>query len=162
MLLNLLCGLPAAHRHVAHGLWMDSGRMPLRPSLRGRAIGLVGMGAIGRAVADRLAPFGMTLRWWAPRDKPECPLPRAASLADLARESEALILCCRADASSRGMVDRTILAALGPQGILVNVARGMVVDENALRTALLERSIDRKSTRLNSSHYCASRMPHSD
>src|SRR3546814_10979449 len=90
---------------------MDSGRMPLRPSLRGRAIGLVGMGAIGRAVADRLAPFGMTLRWWAPRDKPECPLPRAASLADLARESEALILCCRADASSRGMVDRTILAA---------------------------------------------------
>src|SRR3546814_1807492 len=76
-----------------HGLWMDSGRMPLRPSLRGRAIGLVGMGAIGRAVADRLAPFGMTLRWWAPRDKPECPLPRAASLADLARESEALILC---------------------------------------------------------------------
>src|SRR3546814_13447951 len=83
----------------------------------------------------------MPRRWWAPREKPECPLPRAAALADLARESEGLILCCRADASSRGMVDRTILAALGPQGILVNVARGMVVDENALRTALLERSI---------------------
>src|SRR3546814_10440144 len=100
MLLNLLCGLPAAHRHVVEGLGMDSGRMPLRPSLRGRAIGLVGMGAIGRAVADRLAPFGMTLRWWAPRDMPECPLPRAASLADLARGSEGLILCCRADARS--------------------------------------------------------------
>src|SRR3546814_14451107 len=61
--------------------------------------------------------------------------------SDVCSSDLGLILCCRADASSRGMVDRTILAALGPQGILVNVARGMVVDENALRTALLARSI---------------------
>lgn len=137
MLLSLLCGLPAAHDHVLSGGWRSQGRLPLRPSLRGKRIGIVGLGAIGQAVAERLAPFGMEISWWGPHPKPDQPLPRAESLLALARASDALILCNRPDAASRHMIDKELLAALGPAGLLVNVARGMIVDEDALHHALI-------------------------
>ena len=77
----------------------------------------------------------MTVRWWAPRDKP-APWPRADSLIDLAKQSDILVVACRADETNIGLILREVMAALGASGLLVNVARGQLVDEPALIEAL--------------------------
>ena len=77
----------------------------------------------------------MAVRWWGPRDK-DAAWPRAASLLELAQDSDILVVACKADESNRGLISREVIEALGPQGLLVNVARGQLVDEAALIAAL--------------------------
>lgn len=77
----------------------------------------------------------MDIRWWAPRAK-EAAWPRADSLIELARGSDILVVACRADESNRGLISAEVIEALGPSGLLVNVARGQLVDEDAVLTAL--------------------------
>lgn len=120
---------------VRQGLWQVTSA-PQRRALRGRTVGIVGMGAIGREIAARFAPFGVQLRWWGPRANPTIAYPREASLQELAAASDVLIVACRADDRNRGLIDGDVMAALGPQGLLVNIARGSLVDEAALRAAL--------------------------
>jgi lactate dehydrogenase-like 2-hydroxyacid dehydrogenase len=122
-------------RELRAGAWTPDSRI-LTPSLKGQEVGIVGMGLIGQAVADRCDAFGMSVSWWGPREKPELPRPRAASLLDLARDSDILVIACRADETNRGLISREVIDALGPQGLLVNVARGQVVDEAALIDSL--------------------------
>lgn len=107
----------------------------ITPSLKDQRVGIVGLGAIGEAVARRAQALRMTVTWWGPREKPAA-WPRAATLLDLARDSDILVVACKADESNRGLVSQAVLEALGPQGLLVNVARGQLVDEDALITAL--------------------------
>jgi lactate dehydrogenase-like 2-hydroxyacid dehydrogenase len=121
-------------RAVTGGSWQLDDRL-MTPSLRGQRLGIVGLGAIGEAVARRAEPFGLSIRWWGPRDKP-APWPRADSLLELARDSDILIVACRADETNRGLISRKIIEALGPDGLLINVARGQLVDEDALIAAL--------------------------
>lgn len=118
-------------RELRAGGWTPESRI-LTPSLKGQKVGIVGMGLIGQAVADRCDAFGMPVSWWGPREKPELARTRAASLIDLARASDILIVACRADETNRGLISREVLETLGPQGLLVNVSRGQVVDEDAL------------------------------
>lgn len=129
-------GIVADDRMIRGGGWLASNRLPQRHSMRNAPAGIVGLGAVGRAVADRLAALGMDVRWWGPRAHPGTGLPRAASLHDLASGVRLLIVCCRADDSSKGLVDRTVIDTLGSDGILVNVSRGSVIDEPALIDAL--------------------------
>jgi lactate dehydrogenase-like 2-hydroxyacid dehydrogenase len=77
----------------------------------------------------------MSVSWWGPRDK-AAPWPRAASLVDLAKASDILVVACRADDDNKGLISREVVEALGPDGLLVNVARGRLVDEDALIAAL--------------------------
>ena len=77
----------------------------------------------------------MAVSWWGPREK-DAAWPRAASLLALARGSDVLVVCCRADDGNVGLISREVIEALGPQGLLVNVARGQLVDEAALIAAL--------------------------
>jgi len=121
-------------RAVTGGTWQLDDRL-MTPSLRGQRLGIVGLGAIGEAVARRAEPFGLSIRWWGPRDKP-APWPRADSLAALARDSDILIVACRADETNRGLISREIIEALGPDGLLINVARGQLIDEDGLIAAL--------------------------
>ena len=107
-----------------------------RRSLRGRRVGIVGLGRIGAAVAQRLVPHEMEVRWWGPRAKPGAGVARVDTLEELATWSDALIVTSRADTASAGQIDASILAALGPSGVLVNVSRGTLVDEDALIGAL--------------------------
>ena len=102
----------------------------------GARLGIVGMGAIGIAIAERAEAMKMRIGWWGPRDKPGLAWPRTESLAALARESDILAVAARADETNRGMINAAILDALGPDGLLVNVARGQLVDEVALVAAL--------------------------
>ena len=77
----------------------------------------------------------MSVQWWAPRAK-DAAWPRADSLLDLARASDVLMVACRADESNRGLISAEIIEAVGPTGLLVNVARGQLVDEDAVIAAL--------------------------
>lgn len=128
---------------VRDGGWRGDDRMGARPGLRGRKLGIMGLGAIGEAVALRAQAFGMEVAWWGPREKPQAPWPRAASLLALAEDSDILVVASRADASNRGMVDRAIIEAVGPRGLIVNVARGSVIDEDALIAALKDGRLGR-------------------
>lgn len=121
-------------RQIRAGGWTPETRT-ITPSLGGLRLGVVGLGHIGEAVARRAEAFRMTVAWWGPRDKP-APWPRASSLTELARDSDVLVLACRADDSNRGLVSREVIEALGPDGLLVNVARGQLVDEDGLVDAL--------------------------
>ncbi len=123
-------------RTVREGRWTHADRMRPRPGLQGRKAGIVGLGHIGQAIARRVEPFGLSVAWWGPNDK-ESPWPRAASLLDLARESDVLFVACRGDAANHQLISKAVITAVGPRGCIVNVARGSVVDEGALIAALM-------------------------
>lgn len=136
-------GLMIAHRrwivggdrHLRAGLWTIEAKTRTR-SMGGARLGIVGMGSIGIAVAERAQAMRMQVSWWGPRDKPALPWPRADSLEALARQSDILLVAARADESNRKMISAAVMEALGPDGLLVNVARGQLVDEEALIAAL--------------------------
>lgn len=125
----------AGDRQVRAGEWSENSRV-ITPSLGGQRLGVVGLGAIGQAIARRAQAFRMTVSWWGPRPKPEAPWPRADSLEALARDSDILVVACPATEDNRGLISGAVIDALGPDGLLVNVARGQLVDEDALIAAL--------------------------
>jgi lactate dehydrogenase-like 2-hydroxyacid dehydrogenase len=128
--------LPLLDRHVRSGAW-EAG-VPLAPgrSIRGKVAGLYGFGAIGQAIAHRLAGFGMAIRYFQRNEVAGCGLVRSASLLALAQDSDYLIAAVPGGPATHHAIGREVLAALGPHGTLVNIARGSVVDEAALIAAL--------------------------
>ena len=127
--------VPLLDRYVRAGHWPE--KRPLQParSLRGKTAGIHGYGRIGQAVAGRLRGFGIEIRYFQRSEGPE-PQLRCASLLELAELSDYLVVCTPGGAGTRHAVNAAVLDALGPDGTLVNVARGSVVDEAALIEAL--------------------------
>ena len=124
-----------ADRFVRAGQW-PAGPLPFGHKVSGARLGIVGMGRIGKAIAQRAAAFGMHIAYTARSAKADLPhrfLPTAAALA---AQSDFLVVITPGGAGTRKLIDAQVLAALGPQGCLVNVARGSVVDETALIAAL--------------------------
>lgn len=109
---------------------------PLSRSLAGARLGIVGLGSIGVALAARAEVMRMSVAWWGPNPKPDARWHRAESLVALAKESDILAVAARAHGGNVGMISAEVIDALGPQGLLVNVARGQLVDEDALIAAL--------------------------
>jgi lactate dehydrogenase-like 2-hydroxyacid dehydrogenase len=122
-------------RMLRDGAWKPHEKLA-SPSLGGRHVGIVGLGDIGAATARRCEAFGLNVAWWGPREKPHAPWPRVESLLALARASEILIVACRASEETRGLISAEVIEALGSKGLLINVSRGQVVDEDALIAAL--------------------------
>ena len=133
-LLALLRRLPQADRYVREGLWPAAG-FPLATSLAGKHVGIVGMGRIGKEIARRLEMFGVALAYHGRTDK-QLAWRYEADLAALARDSDILIVVAPGGADTKHLIDAHVLDALGPDGYLVNVARGSLVDEQALLAAL--------------------------
>ena len=133
LIISLLRQIPAADAHVRAGAW-PSGEQPLARKVTGRRFGILGLGHIGAAIATRLAAFGPV----AYTSRAAKPVPYAfhADATALARASDVLIVASSANASTRHLVNAEVLGALGPDGWLVNVSRGSVVDEAALIDAL--------------------------
>jgi len=127
--------VPMLDRYVRAGAWQA--KQPLTPSraLRGKTAGIVGLGRIGQAVASRLEGFGMRIAYYQ-RSTAQTAYPRSASLLALAADSDFLVVCAPGGPGTRHLVDAAVLDALGPDGTLVNIARGSLVDEAALVTAL--------------------------
>ncbi|MDH1473698.1 2-hydroxyacid dehydrogenase [Comamonas thiooxydans] len=129
-----------AHEFVRHGRWLR-GRYP--PTLRfsGQRMGIVGLGRIGRAVARRSQAFDMSIAYTGRAPKNDVPYRWCDSVLELAADVDFLVVCASGGPATRGLIDAEVLQALGPQGVLVNVGRGSIVDEQALRQALQERTI---------------------
>ena len=127
--------LVEADRFVRAGRWS---RERMQPSMRlhGKTAGVVGLGRIGMAVARRAEGIGMRVIWHGPRPNPEVAWDYVPDLHTLALRSDILFLVVPGGDATRRMVGAEVLEALGPRGILVNVARGSVVDETALLDAL--------------------------
>jgi lactate dehydrogenase-like 2-hydroxyacid dehydrogenase len=129
-----------ADRFVRAGRWGPE-RIAPSISLHRKAVGIAGMGRIGQAIARRCAGLGMTVAWTGPRPKPELAWERVPTIHALAERSDVLIMAVPGGADTTRMVTAEVLKALGPRGVFVNVARGGVVDEDALITALQDGTI---------------------
>jgi lactate dehydrogenase-like 2-hydroxyacid dehydrogenase len=127
--------LPALDRYVRAGQWGGKGALQPGRSVTGKVAGIYGYGRIGQAVAARLRACGMQIRYHQRNEGPE-PALRCASLLELAAQSDVLVACTPGGAGTRRSIDAAVLDALGPEGTLINIARGSVVDEAALVTAL--------------------------
>lgn len=132
--------IPKADVYVRDGSWLES-EFPLNRTIVNRPIGVVALGSIGLAVADRLTTMGAHVTWTGPRPKPEAPYPYEPDIARLAEQSDGLVLCCPGGTATRHLVNKSVLDALGPEGWIVNVARGSVIDEQALVEALMAKRI---------------------
>lgn len=125
----------AGDRQVRAGGWTLEAKTITR-SMHGQKLGIVGLGLIGQALARRAEACRMAVSWWGPNPKPDVAWPRVEDLVELAKKSDILAVACRADDSNRGLISKGVIEALGPEGLLVNVSRGQVVDEDAVIEAL--------------------------
>jgi len=125
----------AGDAHVRSGQWKN-GRRSRTTRVTGKRAGIVGLGRIGRGVADRLAGVGLNVIYHGPRAKPGVPYDYVGDIIALAKAVDFLLMTCPGDETTRHIVNRDVLRALGPDGFLINVSRGTVVDEEALLEAL--------------------------
>jgi lactate dehydrogenase-like 2-hydroxyacid dehydrogenase len=140
LLVDVARGITAGDRHVRAGRWLK-GPMPLASKVSGKRLGVVGLGRIGRAIAARAEGFDMEIRYHNRRQSPDAPYPFEHSLVELARWCDFLMISTSGGEATRALVSAAVIEALGPKGFLVNIARGSVVDEPALVSALAERRI---------------------
>lgn len=134
LLLAMLREIPASDRFVREGHW-SRGAHALTTSLAGKAVGIVGLGRIGRGMAARLQAFGVSIAYCG-TPKPDVPYRHFRDVLSLAAECDILVVCCKGGIDTEHLVNARVLRALGPAGYLVNISRGSVVDEAALVDAL--------------------------
>ena len=140
----LLCTVrefPQAERYLRAGKWLHKGYPLTKATLRDRTVGMVGMGSIGQAIARRLDAFGVPVVYHTRNRRPELAYRHYSKLVDMARDVDILLVIVPGGAATRNMIDAEVLDALGPNGILINMARGSVVDEPALIAALNDKRI---------------------
>jgi lactate dehydrogenase-like 2-hydroxyacid dehydrogenase len=136
LLLAVRRGLVAGDAWVRSGEWGRTGPMPLQSALRGKKLGIVGMGKIGQAIIGRARATGLETAYFSRTRKPEIDLPFVPDLLSLAHWADILIVIVAGGSGTRGLVSEAVIRALGPDGTLINVARGSVIDETALLAAL--------------------------
>jgi lactate dehydrogenase-like 2-hydroxyacid dehydrogenase len=134
LLLATVRRLPQADRYLRAGAWPNA-PFALSPSLRGRRIGILGLGRIGHAIATRLDGFGCAIAYHGRRRQPKVAYEYHASAVELAQACDVLVVVAPGGGAGP-LVDAEVLGALGPEGILINMARGSLVDEGALIAAL--------------------------
>ena len=129
-----------AERFLRSGKWLQ-GRMDLGTTVRGKRLGILGLGRIGRAVARRAEVFGLNIAYYDPKPMGDLAYRSYPTLRDLAAASDMLLVACEGGTATRGLVDADVLNALGPDGFLINTARGPIVDQAALVAALSDKRI---------------------
>jgi lactate dehydrogenase-like 2-hydroxyacid dehydrogenase len=141
LLLNTVREFPQAERYLRAGKWLQKAYPLTKATLRNRTVGILGMGAIGQAIARRLDAFGVPVVYHARKLRPEVSYRHYPKLLDMAHEVDTLMVIVPGGAATANMINAEVLDALGPNGILINMARGSVVDEPALIKALKEKRI---------------------
>jgi lactate dehydrogenase-like 2-hydroxyacid dehydrogenase len=140
LLLNTLRELPQAEKYLRAGKWPEK-PYPLTNTLRDRTIGIVGMGRIGKAIAKRLAGFDRPIVYHSRKAATGVAYKHYPDLIAMAKDVDVLIAIVPGGPSTKNMINAEVLKALGPNGVLINVARGSVVDEGALIKALQDKTI---------------------
>lgn len=137
LLLMTVRELGQAEQYLRAGRWGAEGDYPLTPlSLRDRSVGIAGLGRIGKAIAKRCEAFGLSISYFGRSAKPDVSYTFYDDLTAMARDVDTLIVVTPATTDTKNMVNTEVLGALGSRGIVVNVARGAVVDETALIAAI--------------------------
>jgi hydroxypyruvate reductase len=131
LMLSIARRIPQADKFVRAGSW-PSGPFPLARKVSGARLGIVGLGRIGQAIADRAAAFGMSIAYTTRTRRDDSPYTYYPSAAALAAEVDFLMVITPGGEGTRGLINAQVLAALGAKGYLINVARGSVVDQPAL------------------------------
>jgi lactate dehydrogenase-like 2-hydroxyacid dehydrogenase len=132
--------LPQVDRYLREGKWLK-GPYPLTTTLRGRKVGILGLGRIGKAIAQRLEACDLQIEYHGRKPQPDVKYRYHPTLLGLAKNCDVLMVVASGGAETHHMVNAEVLDALGPDGILVNVGRGTVVDESALVKALQDKRI---------------------
>jgi lactate dehydrogenase-like 2-hydroxyacid dehydrogenase len=137
---NVMRRFPQAEGYLRAGSWRAKGAYPLTTSLGGKIMGILGLGRIGEAIAKRAQAFGMKIRYHNRRKK-DVAYPYDGDAVALAKNSDVLMIVTPGGPETEKLVNAKVLDALGPEGYLVNIARGSVVDEPVLLRYLQERKI---------------------
>lgn len=138
LMLDTARRVSAADRYVRAGQWTHEHGFPLSTRVSGKKLGIVGLGRIGQAIAKRASGFDMQLRYHNRRPRKDISWHYEPSLIELAHWADILVVAAVGGDETRGLINRAVLDALGTRGILINIARGSVVDERALVQALQE------------------------
>ena len=135
LLLATIRQLPQADAYLRRGEWLK-GNFPLTTTLRGRTMGILALGRIGKAIASRAEAFGVKIVYHGRSQQPDVHYPYFADLTEMARSVDILMSMAPGGAETKHLINAKVLQALGPDGILISVGRGSVVDEKALVAAL--------------------------
>ena len=136
LMLCVLRHVAEGDRFIREGRWAKGEAFPLGTSPKGKRIGILGLGQIGRALGCRAEVFGMTIGYWNRSPQSDTGWSAYPTPRELAANSDVLAVCVAANAATACIVDADVLEALGSQGIVINIARGSVIDEDALLQAL--------------------------
>jgi len=140
LLMDTARQVSAADRYVRRGEW-TKGPYPLTTRVSGKRLGIVGMGRIGRVIAKRSSGFDMDVRYFGRKAQADLPYGFEPSLEALAKWADFLVVATSGGPATRHLISASVLEALGPDGYLINIARGTVVDEAALVDALTHKRI---------------------
>jgi len=140
LMIDVARGITAGDRYVRRGDW-PRGPMPLQAKVSGKRLGILGLGRIGLAIAKRAESFGMAIRYHNRKPVAGSPYAYEPTLASLAANCDFLMVATSGGAATKGIVSREVLEALGPEGFVINIARGSVIDEPAILEFLREKKI---------------------
>lgn len=141
LLIDTLRRISAADRFVRAGSWPVKGQFPLSHKVSGKGVGIVGMGSIGRRISRRLQAFGCSIAYSSRKPKANIPFPFYATIQGLASSVDVLVVCCALTDETHHIINRDVMKALGKEGILVNIGRGALVDEEEMVEMLVKGEI---------------------
>lgn len=138
LILTTLRGISACDRYVRAGLWKAKGDFKLTTKFTGKTVGILGLGRIGLAIAKRAEAFSCPISYYSRTEKTDLKYKYYPSVVELASNCDILVVACPLTAETRHIVNREVIDALGPKGLLINIGRGPHVDEPELVSALVE------------------------
>ncbi len=140
LILSMGRRIPQSDKFVRNGDWVSE-PFTMTHKVTGTRLGMVGLGRIGQAIAKRAAAFDMSIAYTGRRAKTNAPFRYYATVSELAANSDYLVVAVPGGNETKNMINAQVLKALGPKGILINIARGSVIDQTALIQALKDKSI---------------------
>ena len=141
LMIDVSRGISAGDRYIRKGLWGSKQRMGMQVRVSGKRLGILGLGRIGAAIANRAVGFNMEIAYHNRSKHPESDYAYLPSVQALAQWADYLVVACPGGAETEHLVDAAVLSALGEHGYLINIARGSIVDEQALIQALDNKQI---------------------
>ena len=136
MILSTMRRLVEQEKYLRDGRWAKEGNAPLTRSIAGKTVGIVGLGRIGEAIAHKLSVFNCTTVYHSRNQKTHLDYQYYGSLLDMAKDSDVLVVITPGGPATDKLISREVMEALGPEGTLINVARGSVVDQTEMIKAL--------------------------
>ncbi|XP_065630041.1 glyoxylate/hydroxypyruvate reductase HPR3-like [Quercus suber] len=141
LLIDVLRKISVADRFAKQGLWASKTSYPLGSKLKGKRIGIVGLGSIGQEVAKRLEAFGCSISYNSRKQKQSFSYPFYSNVVKLSANSDALVICCGLSDQTHHLINKEVLLALGKEGVIINVGRGAIIDEKEMVQCLVQGDI---------------------